>query len=490
MEVEDGKLLKHVYQTAPIGLCVLDTELRYRYINYWLASINGLSVEAHLGRRISDVIPDVSAGVESLLRRVMVTGEPVVDGAVEAETPAMPHQKRIFQHSYDAVISEEGIVVGVSCVVRDITSRKRAEDALVEANNHLEGRIRVRTEKLATSEERLRRLLESTDVVPWEADAKTWLFTYVGPQAVPFLGYPLVQWYEKDFWIDRIHPEDRDFALDYYLRSSLRCEDFDFDYRMVASDGRVIWVHNVVSVDDTGGIPHTLRGFMANITERKLAQDAVQELSGRLIEAQENERGRIARELHDNLSQKLALLAVELERTSQDPPESAKAISQRMRKLLAVADELSTDVHNLSHELHPSSLEHIGLTVAVRSFCNTLAEHHNLRIEFSHHGVPEAVPSDVSICIYRIVQESLRNVLKHSGVAEAQVALFGDRSEIRLTVTDKGVGFNPSLDQHKLGLGLVSMRERVHFIGGNMSIKSDPSGGTRVDVRVPLPTPI
>ncbi len=113
MEFEDYKnLLKHVYQTVPIGLCLLDKDLRYRHINEWLASINGLSVEEHLGRLIGEVIPDVSAQVELLLRHVIETGEPLIDGNVQAETAASPHQKRIFQHSYHPLRSDEGIVVG------------------------------------------------------------------------------------------------------------------------------------------------------------------------------------------------------------------------------------------------------------------------------------------------------------------------------------------------------------------------------------------
>ncbi len=220
MKDEDyEKLLKDAYRTAPIGLCLFDTQLRYRHINEWLASINGLSVEAHLGRTISEVLPDVSAGVASLLRGVMETGEPVLDGVVEAETPSLPHQKRIFQHSFHPLMTDEGIVVGVSCIVQDITERKRAEDAIVEARNQLEERVQARTAELTQSELRHRVLLESTDAIPWEADCTTWQFTYVGPQATKLLGYPPQQWLAIDFWTSHIHPEDREFALDYCLRS-------------------------------------------------------------------------------------------------------------------------------------------------------------------------------------------------------------------------------------------------------------------------------
>jgi len=482
--------LEQVCRTAPIGLCLFDTELRYRYVNEWLASINGLSAEAHIGRTLREVDSHVSAEVESTLRRVLNSGVHVLDGTVEAETPATSNQKRIFQFCCRAVKSDKGAAVGVSCVVQDITERKRVEDELVDANRNLEDRVHARTLELAKSEGEMRHLLESTEVVPWEADAKTWQFTYVGPQAVKLLGYPVDRWYEKNFWRDCIHPEDREFALDYCVRSSQQFEEFDFEYRMVRPDGRVVWVHDVVSVSSIGGIPSTLNGFLIDITERKLAQDAMQAMSGRLIEIQENERSRIARELHDDLSQRLALLAIELERTSQNPPESAKEISLRMQRLLVVASELSTSVHNLSHELHPASLEQLGLIVSVQNYCDTLGEHHDLEIEFVHRDVPDVVAGDVSICLYRIVQESLRNVAKHSGARKAQVALTGNRNTIRLCIADEGVGFEASSIQHSQGLGLVSMRERLRLIGGEMSVESKPSCGTVIDVCVPLSSTI
>jgi PAS domain S-box-containing protein len=487
MEVEDyEKLLKHVYRTAPIGLCLLDTELRYRHINEWLASINGLSVEAHLGRTISEVIPEVSAGVESLLRRVMETGEPVLDGVVEAGTAASPHQKRIFQHSYHAIMSDEGIVVGVSCIVQDITERKRAEDALVEARNQLETRVQARTAELTQCELRHRLLLESTNAVPWEAECTTWQFTYVGPQATKLLGYPTQQWLDIDFWSSHIHPEDRQWVIDYCLRCAKRGTNYDFEYRMIASDGRVVWLHDIVSVELSGGEPQVLRGFMVDITERKRAQERMRELSARMIYAQESERKRIARELHDDLSQRLALVAIELDLLRQNAGES-HSVRDTAEHLSEQVKSLSTDVHRLAHSLHPSKLDRLGLVAAVEGVCHEICRPDNgLEIDCRAEGDFHSTPADVALCLYRVVQEALANVVKHSEAERVTVRLSCDQSSARLRVTDDGRGFETLSDSEYGGLGLISMRERVNMLGGHLTIRSDSSSGTEIMIDVPM----
>ena len=253
--------LNRIFREAPIGLCCLDTDLRFVQINDWMAAINGLSIEDHLGRTIGEVLPDVAAGIEAQFRRVLETGEPILEGTVEAETPARPGIRRTFQHNYYPLKSGDGTVVGVSCVVQDITERKHADKAL---------------------KERYRQLLESTTAMPWEADARTWMFTYVGPQAVELFGYPRELWLEKDFWVDHIHPEDSAWVVDYCLKSSNQHENYEFEYRMIAADGRSVWLHDVVNVMRQDGAPVTLRGFMIDITERKRAEQALGESEERL----------------------------------------------------------------------------------------------------------------------------------------------------------------------------------------------------------------
>ncbi len=496
VEVEDyDKFLKQVYRTAPIGLCLLDTELRYRHVNEWLASINGLSVEAHLGRTISEVLPDVSAGVESLLRRVMETGEPVLEGVVEAGTPASPHQKRIFQHSYHAIMSDEGIVVGVSCIVQDITERKRAEDALVEARSHLEERVQARTAELTQSELRHRLLLESTQAVPWEADCTTWQFTYVGPQATKLLGYPAQQWLDIDFWTSHIHPEDREFALDYCLRSVKSKADFDFEYRMITRDGRTVWIHDIVHVESEAGVPKTLRGFMINITERRHAQEALHEsqrvlqvLSRRLLTAQDEERRGIARELHDDMSQRLAALSIQAEVLEERVGSLTAADRQRARDLAITAQRLATDIQQISRRLHPASLNELGLVRAVRSECAAFAKREGIDVGFDATEIEVELLPEVTLSAFRILQESLHNVTKHARATHVDVSLHASNGTLSLAIADSGCGFDR--EQHDTaGIGLVSMDERARSIGGRLTVDSMPGEGTAVRLSVPLRNP-
>jgi PAS domain S-box-containing protein len=233
-----------------------------------------------------------------------------------------------------------------------------------------------------------------------------------------------------------------------------------------------------------------------DLRERRKAEEALREsqdelrlLGGRLLQAQETERRRIARELHDDLSQRLALLSVELDVLSQKPTVSSTQIGERVRELLAQVKQLSSTVHDLSHELHPSKLEQLGLVTAVHGLCKELSQSHGLPIEFNSHQVQDAIPEETALCLYRIVQEALSNVIKHSGARHAGVTLHGGMDSISLRIVDDGAGFDPRSVDGKGGLGLVSMRERLRLIGGAITIDSQTASGTRIDVRVPWSPP-
>jgi len=234
---------------------------------------------------------------------------------------------------------------------------------------------------------------------------------------------------------------------------------------------------------------------IVDITKRRQAEEGLREsqrelqaLTGRLLHSQENERRRIARELHDDLNQSLALLSVDLDLLSQKPLESGNQLGGRIQALSARVKELSSSVHGLSHHLHPSKLQQLGLLAAIRGLCKELTQSHSLPIAFTHHGVPDAFPEDAALCLYRIVQEALGNVIKHSGARDARVELTGSEGGVSLRIADDGVGFDPELVDGSGGLGLVSMRERLRLVRGQFTIDSRPSGGTRIAVIVPLCT--
>src|SRR6201986_2716867 len=170
------------------------------------------------------------------------------------------------------------------------------------------------------------------------------------------------------------------------------------------------------------------------------AEAALRDLGGRLIRAQEEERSRIARELHDDLSQRLALLSIELEQLSQKIPARQGDLSSRIQDAWAKAQEISVEVHRISYQLHPSKLEHLGLALAVKSFCDELSARHGVKITFRNRGVPAALPKDVALCVFRIAQEALRNVVRHSGAPEARVTLDMAGRAVRLCVSDSGGG--------------------------------------------------
>jgi signal transduction histidine kinase len=229
-----------------------------------------------------------------------------------------------------------------------------------------------------------------------------------------------------------------------------------------------------------------IAGLLVQRANLRASQRELRVLTGRLLQAQETERRRIARELHDDLNQNLALLSVELDVLGQRPPESAAKLGDRMRELSARVKQLSSAVHGLSHQLHPSKLEQLGLLAATRGLCRELAEGHRLSIDFTHSEVPDAIPEDAALCLYRIVQEALGNVIKHSGARHAAVGLTGGADALGLRIVDDGAGFDPGSVRGNGGLGLVGMRERLRLVGGTMSIDSRPAGGTRIEVRVPL----
>jgi signal transduction histidine kinase len=215
------------------------------------------------------------------------------------------------------------------------------------------------------------------------------------------------------------------------------------------------------------------------------SQRELRALTGKLLQAQETERRRIARELHDDMNQRLALLAVELDLLGQTPPESAAQLGGRVHELSAQVKQLSSAVHDLSHNLHPSKLGQLGLVASVRGLCKEQAQVHGLEVEFTHKQMPPSIPDDAALCLYRIAQEALQNVARHSGARHAHVELSGGDGGVCLRIVDDGVGFNLGAADGNGGLGLVSMRERLRLVGGAIVIESRPSTGTRIDVSVP-----
>lgn len=229
-----------------------------------------------------------------------------------------------------------------------------------------------------------------------------------------------------------------------------------------------------------------ISGLLVQRHRRRRAESALHDLSGRLLSAQEEERRRIARELHDNVSQQVAMLAIRIDQVAKSPGEPPAAVAHSMRELRQRTVEISTEIQNLSRQLHSSRLEILGLAEALRGHCQELSTQ-GLEAHFHEENVPPSLPHDVSLGLFRIAQEGLNNVVKHSGAREAQVILRGKEGVLQLSVADFGRGFEQADAAAKGGLGLASMRERLRLINGAFTVSSQPGEGTTITARVPIP---
>jgi PAS domain S-box-containing protein len=284
-----------------------------------------------------------------------------------------------------------------------------------------------------------------------------------------------------------VHPEDRAKLISLISALTPESPNIQFSARYLRSNGSMLWLERTgrAFFDEQGKMVRMI-GMIADITERKLAEEALSKVGGRLIEAHEEERTWIARELHDDIGQQLALLANNLELMEKDAPDSIAEIRNRVSEQLKRVREIASDVQAISHRLHSSKLRYLGIVAAAKSFCQELSEQHNVEIDFIHADIPPAVPEEISLCLFRVMQEGLQNAVKHSGVRHFEVELRGASDGIHLTVHDSGLGFDTYAGMNDRGLGLVSMLERVNLVKGTFSIKSVLGRGTTIHARVPL----
>ena len=228
--------------------------------------------------------------------------------------------------------------------------------------------------------------------------------------------------------------------------------------------------------------------LQAEIVERRRAEAELENLAGRLIHAQEEERSRIGRELHDHISQMLGILTIEIDQLRAEALSISPAIIDALDGVRQRASEITDDVHRLSHRLHSSTLDYLGLAPALQKLVSEFSQRHDIAISLSHVALPPSLPSEVSLCLFRIVEEGLSNVAKHSDARSGEVRVTGETNGIRLSVEDSGSGFDPAAIQKKAGLGFVSMQERLRVLRGTVRVDSAPARGTRIDVWIPTTT--
>jgi PAS domain S-box-containing protein len=259
----------------------------------------------------------------------------------------------------------------------------------------------------------------------------------------------------------------------------------DLEVKVRRKDGQIRTALGSAELIEVNGDPCAL-SVIADVTERKQAEAALATLTGRLIEAQEEERKRIARELHDDYNQRLAMLAIDLERLAQNGGHSSVETGEYLHQLSDRASKLGDDLHSLSHRLHSSTLETLGLVAGVKAFCREFAEQQGVQVDFVHENVPRRVPADDALCMFRITQEALRNVKRHSGADRAEVRLEQLDGRLHLSVSDRGRGFDPNTPPAERGIGIRSMEERLRLLGGKLELHSQLMEGTRIEAWLPI----
>jgi len=334
---------------------------------------------------------------------------------------------------------------------------------------------------LRESEQRLRLAAQAGRMFAYSWDAATDAIERSG-EAAGILGVEAGRAATGAAVFAMVHPEDREKLEGALAKLTVDNPTLQITYRILRPDGSVVWLQrNSRAYFDGHARLERIVGMIADVTERKLAEQALSDMTRKLIESQEQERARIGRELHDDINQRIAMLAVELEQLRDHPLE----IESRARELRTSVDQLSDDVQALSHDLHSSKLEYLGAIAGIKSWCKEFAGRHKLEIEF-HNEISSRLPLQTGVSLLRVLQEALHNSAKYSGVRRMEVQLREHSGEIHLIISDSGKGFDVEAALNGNGLGLTSMRERVRLVGGTISIESRPSAGTTIHVRVPL----
>ncbi len=472
---ERWEQLEQIYRTAPVGLCLLDREHRYLFINERLAAINGRPVEDHTGRTLDEVVPEIARKIGPVYRRVFETGEPVLAVEVTGSTPAAPERSWIV--SYYPVKSESGEVHSVNTVVQDITERKRMEEALRE------------------SESTARAYLESASQAVLGADESGRL-VLANAMAEEIFGYSREELLGKTVETllpERFRTQHTTHRAAYFSEPRRRPMGVGLELFARRKDGSAFPVDVSLSHIDTPKGRVAL-AFVSDITEqvhsleRLRESESVRALAAGLLRGQEQERRRVARELHDGLNQMLAALSIELGALDGQiaDPEAAR---KRLLSIENRVESISDEVRRISHQLHPSILEHAGFAAALRSHCQEFGKQTEIQIQVKTNNVPDQIDTVVATSLFRLCQEALQNVAKHSGATEVTVTISRDGEGIGLSLADDGKGFQVAKARARGGLGLISMSERARSLGGRLSVVSSLGKGTTVEAWVPLERP-
>jgi PAS domain S-box-containing protein len=454
---------------------VIDRQYRFLLANRQYLKMRNLTREQVVGHLVTEVLnketfeTDIKPKLDECFQGKMVKYE------MKFSYPTVGERDLLLSYfPVDGVNRVDRVV----CILRDITDRKRAEEALLEMNRTLEAQGSL----LQSREDLLKTFVKNVPagVAMFDRDmlylqvSDRWCADY-SVDASQVLGRSQYE----------LFPDMPDRWKEMHRRGlageTLRADEDRWDRQ-----GGTTWVRwEIRPWWSRDGLPGGILIFAEEITRRKQMEGALSGMTKKLIEAQEQERARIARELHDDITQRLAMLAIEIDQV-QECSEIPSEVRNRAHELSMRAKQISTDIQALSHELHSSRLEYLGIVGAMKSWCSEFSERQGIEVEFKSSGVSNSPTPEVSLCLFRVLQEALHNAAKHSGAKRVDVQLREESDEIQLAVNDFGKGFDIAAAIQGRGLGITSMQERLRLVGGRIVIDSKPLGGTTIHVCVPL----
>jgi len=455
----DNQLFYDAFVASPIGIAVEDLEGRPLFVNPALCTMLGFSEEEMRKKHCVEFSPPEDA------EKDWAYFDQLRAGSIDR----YQLDKRFLRRDGSLIWGRLSISLLnnrpsslVVAMVEDISERRTTQEDLLRHAGIVE----------SSQDAIISKSLQGA-IRTWNAGARQ-MFGYTEEEAI---GQSIFMFVPSE-----LYDEEKEI-----LRRLAAGERIDnYETVRISKCGKRIYVAITVSpVRDEEGMIIGASTIARDITERKLAEEALSKMSQRLIEAHEEERTWIARELHDDINQRVALLAVDLERLKQNPPRMAE-LRRQLEERIKQLNDLAGEIQALSHRLHSSKLEYLGLRSAAAIFCTELSDRQKVKIDFCSENVPRDLPEEISICLFRVLQEALQNAIKHSGSQQIQVSLSVELNEIRLTVRDSGAGFDPKGAMKAQGIGLTSMKERLKLVGGTLSIDSQLNSGTTVQARVPL----
>ena len=461
------ELYGNMFEQATDAIIIYSIDGTIHEFNNIITSISGYTREEFAKLNLKDIlVGDIVVNPEKL-KEIMVGGSVTIYRQFKRKDGKLLDMESIVK------LQQDGKILAFS---RDITERKKAEDEL-----------RLFKENYLT-------LINSIDGIVWEADANTFEFSFVSDKAERLLGYPKELWTSQPaFWADHIHKDDKNWAVNYCKQCTTDKIAHEFEYRMIAADGSIIWLRDIVSVRVENDVPVKLMGIMVNITSKKISENEIkgnnmqlQLLSEHLQKIREEERASMAREIHDELGQQLTIMKMDISWLLANMKQEGELTIKRAKELSNIIDQTVVTVRRIAYELRPSLLDDMGLGAAIEWQLIEFEKRSGIKTEFQNLEKELELSDAAKTGLFRIVQESLTNTGRYSNAKKAIVSLAINENHILMSIKDDGIGFELEKLAYKKTLGIVGMRERCIILGGVLEIISSVGAGTEVKVTMPI----